>query len=123
MFQTWDYQCKSEDCGHEWEGFVQSQDKDGQTCPECGHEARRLLAPTAGWVCSAERTAAMGKKRSQDHLARCKKTGQSVNDTANNSASNDPVWRNKTRAKNTKRSTMDQFANVHKSWNPGKQEF
>ena len=43
---TYEYRCKS--CGHVFERIKKMSDPPGDTCPECGSEAERLISGGAG---------------------------------------------------------------------------
>lgn len=119
MFQVWDYECV---CGNVWEEVVKGADRDAQACPVCGEIASRLPAAPLGLVPSQERTSALLQQRSREHMAWCKKTGTHPNDTgdSSNSYNADLAYRNKIRAKNTSRETINQFRNAHKGYEPGR---
>ena len=67
MYQSWDYECQSEDCAHVWDDIVVKEEREDQPCPLCKSESKRLLASPVGWARSKERTGAQLKKRSKDH--------------------------------------------------------
>ena len=120
MFQVHDYQCSNEDCKNSFEIIVDAKKKDEQVCDLCGAKAERLLSFGSCYAPSKERTSAMMKKRSQDHNAWCRKKGIHPNETGDSTTSfnADPIYRNKTRAKNTSRQTVERFRNAHKGWEP-----
>ena len=117
MRQIWDYHCES--CGTDFERIVTEENRDEQHCPNCEALAKRVPVAPAGWCPSKERTEAQLKKRSHDHMKWCRDKGIHPNDTGPDSSNACPIWRNKTRGKNTSKSTIDKFRNVHKKYTPG----
>ncbi len=45
---TYEYRCNAESCRHEFELFQSITADPAATCPECAHDARRLISAGAG---------------------------------------------------------------------------
>lgn len=119
--QLWGYTCENEACERfegEWEELVQSADKDGYCCPSCGALAHRMLNPTAGWEKSKERTSRQLMKRSIDHHRECVRKGVDPSSVTTDETSfrGDPVWNNKTRAKNQSKTRIEDLSGMSKGW-------
>ena len=118
MYKVLNYMCTDESCEY-FEAIVErtihKSKVNQQTC-DCGSLLKIVPAATKSWVVSKERTNGQLRERSKDHFAHCRKAGIHPDDTGGGSFDSDPVWRNKTRAKNTSRTTIDQLANAHKKW-------
>lgn len=114
-----DFRCQNEECEVDlFEEFVFDDEMEDVCCPECGEGALFCLSAVSHWETTPERTQAMLKKRSKQHMKDCIDKGIHPNDTGYSPGS--PEWRNKTRAKNTSKTTMSQFRYAHKNWEVGK---
>lgn len=111
MLRVWDFICKN--CGHEQEEFMEGRHT--ITCPQCGETMDFAMSAPVFWIDGQDRTANQLRKRSQEHTKRCKEKGIPL-DANDTQISSDPVWRNKTRAKNTSRETINQHRNDHLHW-------
>lgn len=117
-----EFTCSNEDCEahqYSWEVFVRESERESQCCPLCESKAQELIGCVNGWVKCDKRSKEQLKKRSKAHMDWCRKKGIHPNDTGYSPGNRE--WVNKTRAKNTSRSTISQFKNIHKTWNPGKE--
>jgi hypothetical protein len=115
MFRLYDFRCTNDECQHVEEKIVEN--RTDIPCPICNSPMQVSIVENApaSWINSRERTLAQLKKRSSDHTRRCKEKGIPL-DANDTQISSDPVWRNKTRAKNTSRTTIADHANDHIHW-------
>lgn len=115
MLRLFEYMCQKEGCGKKFEALVEMSQASSQNCPDCGAKSKKVISPVKSWVKSTQRTAAQLKQRSLEHTLRAKREGRPL-DVNETSISSDPVWRNKLRAKNTSRQTINQNRYRHVEW-------
>lgn len=110
----YDYECGR--CGDKEEALVPMGDRDGaRACPSCGGEMKRIVSPVHSWVKDDGRAERQLRAKAAEHNRRIHR-GE-VDPLANDSGiSSDPVWRNRTRAKNSSNSTIEKFKNAHVGW-------
>ena len=118
-----EFYCENEECEVSqarmmWENFIYDDQRQDEICLVCEAKAVEHMGSVHGWSKCKERTKEQLKKRSKDHMRWCAAKGIHPNETGYSPGNRE--WVNKTRAKNTSRTTMDHFKYAHKDWEPGK---
>jgi len=112
-WKVYDYYCH--ECGTKEERLVKANCIDEEVCESCEGLMDRLPCAPVGWIKDPARTAMQLKKRSHDQTQRCLRKGIPLDDPSS-LANVDPEWRNRTRAKNTSRDTINQHRYDHLGW-------
>lgn len=108
-------------CQVVWEKLVLDDERHSQTCDICGGEARYILSAPPWWENSKAERQRKLKERSAAHSADCRKRGIDPSSTGENHGNEE--WRARRRAKKTSSHIIEQHANAHKGWEPGRHLF
>lgn len=108
MKKLWDFMCE---CGCVEERLVDEEDYNQQECFRCGAVMWKHLGGRVAFF-DIEKHRSYLRQRSQEHTQQAIKEKRPLNENESGVCS-DPVWRNKIRAKNTSRSTIDQHRYDH----------
>jgi predicted nucleic acid-binding Zn ribbon protein len=111
--KLWDFVCTNSECGYADELLVSKEEEDKiLICPECSSDMCRSLGGGRLVYFDQEKRRQELKRRSQKHTSDAIKDGRPLTENESNVCS-DPVWRNKTRAKNTSSQTIAQHKYDH----------
>ena len=105
--KLWDFVCTNEKCYFVEEFLVPSQDENSPIeCPECGEDMLKSLGGKLTLFDMSQHQNFL-QQRSKRHGAEILRGERSPHENESGVCS-DPVWRNKTRTKNTSSNTIEQ---------------